>query len=102
VAFQVSSETDSRSILGTTGADKLQGIGKALLITLDMTKPAHLKVSLITDDEIAENVATIVEAYSSNLSESRGDFFEETYLIRLRILFNEARWQRVRPFVRRN
>jgi S-DNA-T family DNA segregation ATPase FtsK/SpoIIIE len=79
VAFQVTSETDSRSILGTVGAEKLRGIGNALFVTRDMTKPVSLEVFSVTDVDISETVARAVKTYAPDPSAEKIDFGLRTH-----------------------
>ena len=55
IAFAVASATDSRTIIDTTGADKLLGKGDMLFITAETSKPRRIQGAYLTDEEI-ENV----------------------------------------------
>lgn len=52
IAFSVASGTDSRTILDTTGAEKLLGRGDMLYISADLSKPKRLQGAFVTDEEI--------------------------------------------------
>ena len=51
VAFTVSSQVDSRTIIDQGGAEKLLGRGDMLLLTADMPKPKRVQAALIEDAE---------------------------------------------------
>jgi len=52
IAFSVASGMDSRTILDTTGAEKLLGRGDMLYISADLSKPRRLQGAFVTDEEI--------------------------------------------------
>lgn len=52
IAFAVASGTDSRTILDTSGAEKLLGRGDMLYICPDLGKPKRLQGALVRDHEI--------------------------------------------------
>lgn len=52
IAFSVASGTDSRTILDTTGAEKLLGRGDMLYISAELSKPKRLQGAFVTDEEI--------------------------------------------------
>jgi DNA segregation ATPase FtsK/SpoIIIE, S-DNA-T family len=68
VAFQVTSEADSRSVLGSVGAEKLHGIGNALFVARDITKPINLAAFHMTDEDIKETVDWAVKTYRTEPS----------------------------------
>lgn len=55
IAFSVSSQTDSRTILDTGGADKLLGRGDMLFMPVGSSKPVRIQGAYLSDDEV-ENV----------------------------------------------
>jgi len=59
VAFKVSSQIDSRTVLDTKGADKLIGRGDMLFLDPSKEKPIRGQGTLISDDEINRIVAFI-------------------------------------------
>jgi S-DNA-T family DNA segregation ATPase FtsK/SpoIIIE len=79
LTFQVTSEADSRSVLGLVGAEKLRGIGNALFVTRDMTKPISFESFHITDDDISETVDWAVKSYSMAPSAEQIDFIPRTH-----------------------
>jgi len=52
IAFSVASLTDSRTILDSSGAEKLLGNGDMLYIGAELSKPRRIQGALITDEEI--------------------------------------------------
>ena len=56
ISFSVSSSIDSRTILDTTGAEKLLGKGDMLYLPVDGAVPSRLQGCFINDDEISNLV----------------------------------------------
>jgi DNA segregation ATPase FtsK/SpoIIIE-like protein len=79
VTFQVTSETDSRSVLGSVGAENLRGIGNALFIARDITKPISLQSFHMTDNDIRETVDLAVKSYSMAPSTEEIDLISRTH-----------------------
>ncbi len=52
IAFAVASQTDSRTILDSAGAEKLLGKGDMLYISADISKPKRLQSAFVSDEEI--------------------------------------------------
>lgn len=52
IAFTVSSQVDSRTIIDKVGAEKLLGHGDMLLLTPQMSKPKRIQGAWVTDDEV--------------------------------------------------
>ncbi len=52
VAFAVSSQVDSRTIIDTGGAEKLLGRGDMLLLGNGVSKPVRIQGNFVSDDEI--------------------------------------------------
>jgi len=52
IAFSVASAVDSRTILDTSGAEKLLGRGDMLYISAQLSKPKRLQGAYVTDEEI--------------------------------------------------
>jgi DNA segregation ATPase FtsK/SpoIIIE, S-DNA-T family len=61
IAFSVASAVDSRTILDTSGAEKLLGRGDMLLISPQLSKPKRIQGAFVTDEEI-ERVASFLKA----------------------------------------
>lgn len=59
IAFAVVSQMDSRTILDTSGAEKLMGRGDMLYISYDLPKPIRLQGAYVSDEEIERVVGVI-------------------------------------------
>ena len=88
IAFAVSSQVDSRTILDMSGADKLIGKGDMLFYPLGASKPLRVQGAFISDSEIDEMVEFIkgqdgphydesVQKAQSENAEDSVDFFED-------------------------
>lgn len=56
IAFAVSSQTDSRTILDLNGAEKLLGRGDMLFMPVGAIKPIRIQGALVTESEVEETV----------------------------------------------
>ncbi len=70
IALQVASQIDSRTILDTTGAEKLLGGGDMLFVSSDMSKPRRIQAGYITDDEIKSVVDFIIQNNEPEIEDS--------------------------------
>ncbi|MCM2531393.1 DNA translocase FtsK [Neobacillus pocheonensis] len=61
IAFSVSSQVDSRTIIDISGAEKLLGRGDMLFLENGSSKPVRLQGTFVTDDEIDIIVAHVRE-----------------------------------------
>lgn len=59
IAFAVSSQTDSRTILDLNGAEKLLGKGDMLFLPVGAIKPIRIQGALVTENEVEEVVSYI-------------------------------------------
>ncbi len=69
IAFSVASSTDSRTILDTSGADKLLGRGDMLYISSQLSKPKRLQGAYVTDQEISRVTSFLKEKDSPEYQE---------------------------------
>ncbi|WP_244056939.1 DNA translocase FtsK [Ligilactobacillus pabuli] len=74
MAFAVSSGTDSRTIIDSSGAEKLLGRGDMLFLPMGMNKPVRVQGAFISDQDV-ENVVDFVKsqqeaAYDSSMEVS--------------------------------
>ena len=60
MAFQVSSQVDSRTILDTIGAEKLLGAGDMLYLSGEMSKPARIQSAYISESEVKNVVKFLI------------------------------------------
>lgn len=65
VAFSVASSTDSRTIIDTTGAEKLVGRGDSLFVTAELSRPKRIQCCFVSDREIRR----VVDFITSQLDE---------------------------------
>ena len=88
IAFAVSSQIDSRTILDMAGAEKLIGKGDMLFAPMGASKPIRVQGAFISDSEIDSMVEFIkaqgqphydeaVQKAQSESSDEGGDFFED-------------------------
>lgn len=61
IAFAVSSQADSRTILDMGGAEKLLGRGDMLYLPTGAAKPVRIQGAFVTDEEVEEVVAFVKE-----------------------------------------
>ena len=64
IAFSVSSQIDSRTILDMGGAEKLLGKGDMLFLPMGASKPQRLQGAFVSDKEI-ENIVEFIKSDSS-------------------------------------
>jgi S-DNA-T family DNA segregation ATPase FtsK/SpoIIIE len=69
IALQVASQIDSRTILDTSGAEKLLGGGDMLLVSSELSKPRRIQGSFLTDDEIKAVAKFIIENNEGDINE---------------------------------
>lgn len=60
IAFAVSSQTDSRTILDCSGAEKLLGKGDMLYSPIGMNKPMRIQGAFVSEDEV-ERITDFIE-----------------------------------------
>lgn len=88
IAFAVSSQVDSRTILDMAGAEKLMGKGDMLFYPMGASKPIRVQGAFISDSEIDKMVGYIkeqgcpkydesVQKVQSEESEESAEFFED-------------------------
>lgn len=76
MAFQVSSQIDSRTILDTSGAEKLLGAGDMLFLSGEMSKPRRIQAPYTSEAEVKRVVAYIAKTNEGQLSDEV-DFTEQ-------------------------
>lgn len=67
VALQVTSQIDSRTILDTSGAEKLLGAGDMLYISGEMSKPIRVQSAFISETEVKKVVKFIARQYGDEI-----------------------------------
>ena len=76
IAFAVATATDSRTIIDTSGAEKLLGRGDMLYTTAELSKPKRIQGTYVNDDEINRVVAYLKEQADEE-PEYRSDICEK-------------------------
>ncbi|MCA0969081.1 DNA translocase FtsK [Halobacillus litoralis] len=69
IAFSVSSQTDSRTILDSGGAEKLLGRGDMLFTPVGSNKPTRVQGAFLSDDEVERVVNFCVEQQKAQYQE---------------------------------
>lgn len=76
IAFAVATATDSRTIIDTSGAEKLLGRGDMLYTTAELSKPKRIQGTYVNDDEI-NRVVDYLKEHNSEEIEYRADICEK-------------------------
>ncbi|MGG5252891.1 DNA translocase FtsK [Neobacillus sp. SM06] len=69
IAFAVSSQTDSRTILDMGGAEKLLGRGDMLFLPVGASKPVRVQGAFLSDDEVEEVVNYVISQQKAQYQE---------------------------------
>ena len=69
IAFAVSSQIDSRTILDASGAEKLLGNGDMLFLPVGASKPVRVQGTLVTDEEIGAGLSLTKSTSSTQYDE---------------------------------
>ncbi len=102
IAFNVSSQVDSRVIIDTPGAEKLLGKGDMLFIPPDQAKPTRIQGTFVSDGEIKRLIEFIKKAgiapvyteevtkmpVKTQLGRAEGEEHDELFEDAVRILIN--------------
>jgi len=75
IAFAVATSTDSRTIIDTSGAEKLLGRGDMLYTTAELSKPKRIQGTYVNDDEI-NRVVEYLKERTAEEPEYRTDIIE--------------------------
>lgn len=70
IAFAVSSQTDSRTIIDSMGAEKLLGRGDMLFLPSGRSKPLRVQGAFLDDEEVTDIVEFITEQMKANYEKS--------------------------------
>ena len=69
IAFAVSSQIDSRTILDGGGAEKLLGRGDMLFIPIGASKPVRVQGAFLSDDEVERVVESVIAQQKAQYQE---------------------------------
>ncbi|HTY39998.1 MAG TPA: DNA translocase FtsK [Candidatus Paceibacterota bacterium] len=72
IALQVASQIDSRTILDTSGAEKLLGGGDLLFVSAELSKPRRIQGAYISEEEI-NAVADFIREHNLGAAEAVSD-----------------------------
>ena len=67
IALQVVSQIDSRTILDTTGAEKLLGAGDMLYLGGESSKPVRIQSAFVSEKEVKDIVKYLANSYKDEL-----------------------------------
>ena len=70
IAFSVSSQTDSRTILDGGGAEKLLGKGDMLFLPIGASKPTRIQGAFLSDDEVESVVDFVISQQKAQYQEN--------------------------------
>ncbi|RDU38981.1 cell division protein FtsK [Neobacillus piezotolerans] len=88
IAFAVSSQTDSRTILDMGGAEKLLGRGDMLFLPVGASKPIRVQGAFLSDEEVEDTVEFVIsqqkaqyqeEMIPDDVQEVEGEVDDELY-----------------------
>lgn len=66
MAFQVASQVDSRTILDSSGAEKLLGAGDMLYLSGEMSKPRRLQTAFVSEEEVKKVTKYLIKNYGND------------------------------------
>jgi DNA segregation ATPase FtsK/SpoIIIE, S-DNA-T family len=73
ITFQVASQVDSRTVLDTSGAEKLLGAGDLLFISGEISKPKRIQGPYVSEKEVRDVVSWIKKEHKKMVQEENGD-----------------------------
>ncbi len=76
VTFQVASQVDSRTVLDTSGAEKLLGSGDLLFISGEISRPKRIQGPFVSEKEIREVVKWIKSQHEPEKEEEKDELSE--------------------------
>lgn len=77
VAFQLPSQIDSRTVLDTSGAEKLLGMGDMLFISAEISKPKRIQAPFVSKEEVERVVNWIKESFQRKEEDYLSESFQE-------------------------
>ena len=94
MAFAVSSNTDSRTIIDQSGAEKLLGRGDMLYLPMGQNKPTRVQGAFVTDDDV-KNVVDFIKKqaqadYDETLLVTDNELADENEAEERDVLFDEV------------
>lgn len=93
IAFSVSSQTDSRTIIDGSGAEKLLGRGDMLFLPSGRSKPIRVQGAFLSDNEVNDVVSFITNQMKANYEKSIMNQPVETKEVESEdTLYPDAKW----------
>ncbi len=90
IAFAVSSQVDSRTIIDSSGAEKLLGRGDMLFCPIGAQKPTRVQGCFVSDKEVENVVAFIKNSYQSDYDDEISEAIEKLVVIEKKKSHNSA------------
>lgn len=99
IAFAVSSQVDSRTILDSVGAEKLLGKGDMLFFPTGFPKPVRVQGAFVSDEEVEKIVGFVKQNGTANYSEDILETIENSNKTEKELTQEQAEDDETDPFL---
>lgn len=99
IAFAVSSQVDSRTILDSVGAEKLLGKGDMLFFPTEFPKPVRVQGAFVSDEEVEKIVGFVKKNGTANYSEDILETIENSNKTEKELAQEQAEDDETDPFL---
>ena len=99
IAFAVSSQVDSRTILDSVGAEKLLGKGDMLFFPTGYPKPVRVQGAFVSDEEVEKIVGFVKQNGTANYSEDILETIENSNKTEKELMQEQAEDDETDPFL---
>ena len=99
IAFAVSSQVDSRTILDSVGAEKLLGKGDMLFFPAGAPKPVRVQGAFVSDEEVEKIVGFVKQNGTANYSEDILETIENNNKTEKELMQEQAQDDDTDPFL---
>lgn len=99
IAFAVSSQVDSRTILDSVGAEKLLGKGDMLFFPTGLPKPVRVQGAFVSDEEVEKIVGFVKKNGTANYSEDILETIENSNKTEKELAQEQAEDDETDPFL---
>ena len=99
IAFAVSSQVDSRTILDSVGAEKLLGKGDMLFFPTGYPKPVRVQGAFVSDEEVEKIVDFVKQNGTANYSEDILETIENSNKTEKELMQEQAEDDETDPFL---
>ena len=99
IAFAVSSQVDSRTILDSVGAEKLLGKGDMLFFPTGYPKPVRVQGAFVSDEEVEKIVGFVKQNGTANYSEDILETIENNNKTEKELVQEQAEDDETDPFL---